>query len=117
MSHNEDKADKKHLKNGGDKIRKNKLRKKKKGKLEVCLVMNRDNSTVMNVSYTDCKIKARWRYYEVGERKAAKLLTAIRKMEQHEPKVILDTDGYFGVENRVTPYKKQGGQEKKYGRV
>ena len=113
MPHSEDEADNKHLKNGGDKIPKKNLRKKREGKPEVCLIMNRDKTTVMNVSYTDCKIKVRWRYYEVGERKAVKLLTAIRKMEQHEPKVILDIDeDYFGVENRVTSYKEQGGQEK-----
>ena len=76
-----------------------------------CEVLHHKRASVKTIQYSKCLIKTEYRYYEVSEKYAVKLLTAIRKTEKTPPKVILDIDeDYFGVENRLKAYLKAGGQ-------
>ena len=88
--------------------------KKKKSKTrskEECEVLHPKREGSKSVDITKCSIKAQYRYYEVSEKYAIKLLNAIRKKEKNQPSVILDIDeDYFGVENRMKAYRKNGGQ-------
>ena len=76
-----------------------------------CVVMDPQRDGIKEIDISDCLIKTEYRFYEVGEKYAVKLLTAIRKKEKSQPKVILDIDeDYFGVENRTKAFERFGGR-------